>query len=72
MSSVFLLSRITCIFLKVLCMSASIAAFWSDISPQRVSSCASALLMVVSYFSIGSSDAVTSTLYLSKALSSSS
>ena len=44
----------------------------SDISAHCASNCASAFVMVVTCLSIGSSDAVTSTLYLSKAFSSSS
>ncbi len=56
----------------VSCMLASIVTLWSDISPERVSNCASAVWIVLSCFSIGSNDDVISPLYLSNASSSGS
>ena len=47
-TSVSLTPSISQSCLKLLWTSASIAACWSDISPQRLSNCASAFLMVVS------------------------
>ncbi len=69
-SSVFLTSRISWSRLMVVCMLASIVTLWSDISPEHVSNCASAVWIVLNCFSIGSSEDAISPLYLSNASSS--